>query len=1069
MGLASKMGLLNSSLSQKDDLGNSINNYQRRLGAAGYPPPAQDKDSGLSWLGKKVLTGLDYLNRPLDAAQVGLKYAGQGRSFFEGAQRGFTGKEEYRGAEMLKNLGVQNKIGRGVGGFAIDMAMDPLNAVTFGAGSFLKGALTGATMTTKGLDAAGELARENALRQARLAVQKERGATSFKQLAKTFDGADRARQADAAIKAKAFEGTTEQEFIRQARIAAQQRATRNAGKGLSVLGQSLVSGERLQNAGAKINTAVNKIPGVTAAGEALAKGFNPNFVKGLDVGEREVLRQLRSSFSGENALKDIKDADKFRNIAALQRGAKYRGKDVDRAILDIISKGGRDVTPDEWRSVIATTDRQKAAARALGLPENATLQDLVSLYTATFKGIGMAEHTEGVLAKLLDQKMPSKVELDDVGKAKAFSTYVPRVINREFDDRLRKGSMTRNFNVRNEFNQLRNKNYEGKSITEINEMIAAKAAERGDMVGATTDFLETSALNALMSRQLTSNKVLSDKHTVDAVLKTFGKRITGQGEVRKAMYDGYDIVVPNASVNLFTVGRLPKNAGSEELNLGLETVNKGTTRGIKNLLENNGNVLQKISEQDAASFIGNINLTMYALPKGIAEKFNRQAKLQIDDGVASIGKLVDKFYSVWKPLVTGLRPQYHARNLVSSGFNNFLDLGTKMFEPDTQRAAALIASAGGGAARNAKIKIGEKTYTARELHELMVGSNALNTFFLTDTNSLSKGLAEDIARNNTGSKVGRVLGKPAELGRATGNRVEEYSRAVNFVAHLKQGFSPEEAADISRKYHFDYQELTEFEQSIKRAMPFYTWARKNIPLQLESLLNNPTPYLALSRAQETGAEMTGTDIQNLPDYARRDFAVPFGKSKDGRTKVFSAGMPAGDLFYNWKDLAGSLNPLIKVPLEMYTGQNFLTQGALNSYPEETAVMLGEGNSLVAKGLQNMPWLQAQLEARPAAATVFQRILGSAGVVNDINRYALPPQSMGGTLQGSRDANNTGGIAGFTQRMVDPNFVKYFDEKKGAQSRDFEYQRKLSNIVQMLKAKGMDIPDVRDLERKRKLY
>lgn len=1048
----------------------SIDNYKTRLGAVGFTAPAQNKDSTLSTVGKGVLKAIDVLNRPLDAVEVGVKYAMNDKPFLQGAKRGITGQEQFRGADMLRNMGVDSKVGRGVGGFAIDMALDPLNAVTFGTGSLLKGVVKGgASMSEKGLIAAENLARGNALREARLALQQEKNVGSFKALAKTFEGADRAHQADAAIRAKAFSEVPEQEILRKARLEATQRASRNAGKGLSIFGQSIVSGQKLQDIGGIANKGINKLPLVPKIGEATAKAFDPAFVKGLDASERTVLKQIRGSQSGQNSLRDIQDAEKFRDIATLQRGVTIGGKPVDRVILDIISKRGEGVSADDWNTIITTTDRQRKAwqniQRSMGdtqLKPDATLMDLANVYSRSFKGIGMKEKGEGVLSKLVDEGASGTIKYKEDGSLNSFSNYVPHTINREFDKTLRKGSMTRNFNVRNDFNQMRNEEYQNMSISEINDRIREKARARGEQVPDSFEFLETSALNALMTRQLTSNKVLADKHTVDSVLNTFGKRVARAEEVKKAMYDGYDIVVPNASVNVFHVGRLPRTAGSEETNIGLEPVGKGMARGVKNLIENNGNVLQKLSEQDAATFVGNVNMTMYALPKGIAEKFNRQAKIQLDDGAASLGKMVDRFYSMWKPLVTGLRPQYHARNLASSGFNNFLDLGKDMFDPATQRAAALVASAGGGVARNMKVNIRGTEYTTKQIHEMMVENGALNTYFLTDTNSISRGISEDIARNNTGKMAERLVGKPAELGRATGNRVEEYSRAVNFIAHLKQGFTPAEAADISKKIHFDYQDLTEFEQGLKRVLPFYTWARKNVPLQLESFLNNPTPYLAISRAQESGANVTGTDVQNLPDYARRDFVIPVGGGK-----VLSMGLPAGDLFMNSKDVAGMLNPLAKIPLEMYTNQNFLTQGSLNSYPEESAIGLGEGNSLIAKGLQNMPWLQKQLEEHPGAATTFSRLLGSTGVINDVQRYAFAPETEGGVLQGTRDANNTAGPLGFAERMLDPNMVKNFNETKGAQSRDYAYQRQLGNIVQMLKAKGYTVPDMQDLKSKKK--
>ena len=56
------------------------------------------------------------------------------------------------------------------------------------------------------------------------------------------------------------------------------------------------------------------------------------------------------------------------------------------------------------------------------------------------------------------------------------------------------------------------------------------------------------------------------------------------------------------------------------------------------------------------------------------------------------------------------------------------------------------------------------------------------------------------------------------------------------------------AADVVDKLLFDYSDVTKFEtQVMKRIFPFYTWLRKNIPLQLELLAEKPQRYARLNR------------------------------------------------------------------------------------------------------------------------------------------------------------------------------------------------------------------------------
>ena len=66
----------------------------------------------------------------------------------EGVKRGFTGKEKVYGSDFLDDLGVTNKYARGVGGFVLDVLLDPLVYVTGGTAAGLKsGFAKGMTMS----------------------------------------------------------------------------------------------------------------------------------------------------------------------------------------------------------------------------------------------------------------------------------------------------------------------------------------------------------------------------------------------------------------------------------------------------------------------------------------------------------------------------------------------------------------------------------------------------------------------------------------------------------------------------------------------------------------------------------------------------------------------------------------------------------------------------------------------------------------------------------------------------------------------------------------------------------
>jgi hypothetical protein len=96
----------------------------------------------------------------------------------------------------------------------------------------------------------------------------------------------------------------------------------------------------------------------------------------------------------------------------------------------------------------------------------------------------------------------------------------------------------------------------------------------------------------------------------------------------------------------------------------------------------------------------------------------------------------------------------------------------------------------------------------------------------------------------------------SRAGRKYGTQVEDNARLGLFLDRLKkQGITKENftkeglsnAAKHVKKHLFDYTELTPFERTVmKRIFPFYTWMRKNIPLQLESIVKHPQKFARLA-------------------------------------------------------------------------------------------------------------------------------------------------------------------------------------------------------------------------------
>lgn len=159
-------------------------------------------------------------------------------------------------------------------------------------------------------------------------------------------------------------------------------------------------------------------------------------------------------------------------------------------------------------------------------------------------------------------------------------------------------------------------------------------------------------------------------------------------------------------------------------------------------------------------------------------------------------------------------------------------------------------------------------------------------------------------------------------------KVEDFLRGSLFVHMRKKGSSVEEALEGINNYHFDYSELSPLETDVaRRAIPFFTWTRKNFPLQVEQMWRNPgkyTMYTHIKNNLELGTE----EEETVPEYYEDQLAIrsPF-KTNDDERIYFMPDLPFRDLSENLnpeKGWLGSMNPIIKAPAENIAGKKFQT-------------------------------------------------------------------------------------------------------------------------------------------------
>jgi hypothetical protein len=165
-----------------------------------------------------------------------------------------------------------------------------------------------------------------------------------------------------------------------------------------------------------------------------------------------------------------------------------------------------------------------------------------------------------------------------------------------------------------------------------------------------------------------------------------------------------------------------------------------------------------------------------------------------------------------------------------------------------------------------------------------------------------------------GKKVFNPLS--SEFGLVRGTRkmnesMEDLFRTNVFIDQLKKGYSPDDAAKNVNKVLFDYTDLTDFERQVKKFLPFYTWTRKNIPLQAANLVKQPGKYAAIPKG--TRAVQEGTGSNEIPSEAVSEWMLQNLPVKIGKDKVFllKNWLPQGDI----ADLL-NLGRILEKPSEM---------------------------------------------------------------------------------------------------------------------------------------------------------
>lgn len=467
----------------------------------------------------------------------------------------------------------------------------------------------------------------------------------------------------------------------------------------------------------------------------------------------------------------------------------------------------------------------------------------------------------------------------------------------------------------------------------------AKHFDAAEMAGRKAD-----AEAALLDSRATADSLASegvDARMQVAEYRAAAKRVKGTStrEIDKAFDEISDVVEQFADdPELAPLVDQMVDYGEKMSEMGAELDSiKATTGLLAAAKEGDLNDIFKMELEKGWERIGgDIMHQEIAVREPIANAL-RNVRRMTDDG--EIMKTVDSLTQFFKSYATAT-PGFHVRNAFSATFMNATDgVGFKDTKDAIRLWTALHKDAGW-------VKDSDPS---RFLEQLSL--NDPETFQAFEA-AFGSGAGGAFGAGEMGGDVlGRHLGGDNKIQRAAnrasdtkwtrgsgrlGEPVEGVARLAVALNSIKRGDTALDAQSRIARLHFDYSQVSALDKNMKRLIPFWTFASRNLPLQLQQMWMRPGAYLAVSKVAKNFH--AGEDGEELPDWLQgRDafiaghlpFNVP-GMGSKGDAMALSPDLGHLDMAekvrsFNPAELdkvLANLNPIAIGPLEALNNKNF---------------------------------------------------------------------------------------------------------------------------------------------------
>lgn len=393
----------------------------------------------------------------------------------------------------------------------------------------------------------------------------------------------------------------------------------------------------------------------------------------------------------------------------------------------------------------------------------------------------------------------------------------------------------------------------------------------------------------------------------------------------------FNKVISDVGINPDLVGM---NVSHFEVNASqLETIKKT----LYNELNPEGPVKRVSKNGKEYMFENKLATDGYNMDKVTYNTLNTYTKAQMKTMQNTLLNLYDGFLTKFKVLNTIINPGFHGQNAPSNAFQSFLAVGEDAFNPVKIKRAYEIVRNGDPLK---KVTFGGQTKTCEQWRNILMQYNVVDNTFYNDfkyAENVSKAQMREVtmeefnnfAKNDFEGKlsflnpIADAVNKPFQVAGKVGVAIEGTQRANLFFSLIDKGYNYREAVEGVNKFLFDYGDLTKAERSFfRRVIPFYSFLRKNLPMELEMMLEQPQKFVNTRRVFDSVSRMSEDYIppDERNEWRDTDIQLPF--RINGEYYGLADNMPYTQ-FEKWSDggkILGQTSPLVKLLPELLTGK-----------------------------------------------------------------------------------------------------------------------------------------------------